>query len=219
MTVSYYSDNDSVPKFENHEITDMLVESVFKGDIYEAYAMLKEGEEADFIIKADSFFIVMGGGQVPSFITPNDVLFFTIKMNEVKTMDDFQKEETESIKNYISENNITVEPTVSGLYYMETEKGKGAKVENGKVVSIHYTGKFLDGQVFDSSLQRGEPISFTVGIDPMIQGFTEGVLLMNQGGKATFLLPSNIAYGPSHPSAPIPPYTPLLFEVEIVDVK
>jgi FKBP-type peptidyl-prolyl cis-trans isomerase len=219
MTVSYYSDNDSIPKFESREITDMLGESMFSGDIYEAYAMLKEGEEADFIIKADSFFYAMGGGMIPPYITPNDLLFFTIKMNEVKTMDDFISEEDEALKNYITQNNITVEPTASGLFYLETEQGKGAKVENGKEVSVHYTGKFLNGQIFDSSVQRGEPISFTIGTDPMIQGFVEGVLLMRQGGKATFLLPSDIAYGVSHPSAPIPPYTPLLFEVEIVDVK
>jgi hypothetical protein len=219
MTVSYYSDNDSVPKFENKEITDMLGESMFKGDIYEAYALLKEGDAADFIIKADSFFYYMGGGQIPSFITENDVLFFTIKMNEVKSIDDFQKEEEEAIRKYITDSNITVEPTASGLYYLETTKGKGAKIENGKTVSVHYTGKFLDGQLFDSSVQRGEPISFVVGADPMIPGFVEGVLLMNKGGKATFLLPSDIAYGVGHPSSPIPPYTPLLFEVEIVDVK
>ncbi|MDR2410796.1 MAG: FKBP-type peptidyl-prolyl cis-trans isomerase [Bacteroidales bacterium] len=218
MVVSYYSDNDSIPKFEDSEITDVLTESLFKGDIYEAYAMLKEGETADFIIKADSFFYTMGG-QIPSFISPNDVLFFTIRMNDVKTIADMHTEEEEAIENYIYENNITVEPTASGLIYLETEKGKGAKVENGKTISVHYTGKFLDGQVFDSSVQRGEPISFVVGTDPMITGFIEGVLLMNQGGKATLLLPSDIAYGQSHPSYPIPPYTPLLFEVEIVDVK
>ncbi|MDR1180656.1 MAG: FKBP-type peptidyl-prolyl cis-trans isomerase [Bacteroidales bacterium] len=218
MTVSYYSDNDSIPKFEAREITDMLGESIFVGDIYEAYGMLKEGEEADFIIKADSFFYAMGG-QIPPFITANDLLFFTIKMNEIKTMDDFKNEEEEAIQNYIDQNNITVKPTESGLFYMETEAGKGAKVENGKTISVHYTGKFLDGQVFDSSVERGEPIAFTVGTDPMIPGFIEGVLLMKQGGKAMFLLPSEIAYGISHPSAPIPPYTPLLFEVEVVEVK
>jgi hypothetical protein len=218
MMVSYYSDNDSIQKFEDTEITDVLGESLFNGDIYEAYAMLKEGEAADFIIKADSFFYTMSG-QIPTFIGSKDVLFFTIRMNDVKTIEDMQIEESEAIKNYIAENNITVTPTESGLVYLETEKGKGAKVENGKTVSVHYTGKFLDGQIFDSSVQRGEPISFVVGTDPMILGFVEGVLLMNQGGKATLILPSDIAYGQSHPSYPIPPYAPLLFEVEIMEVK
>ncbi len=219
MTVSYHSSNDSIPKFEAREITDMLGESIFVGDIYEAYAMLKEGEEAEFVIKADSFFYSMGGGQIPSFITPEDVLYFNIKMDKVKTMSDFEQEEEEAIKNYITENNITIEPTETGLYYIETIKGKGAKVENGKKVSVHYTGKFLDGTVFDSSVERGTPITFTIGVDPMIQGFTEGALYMNQGGKAILIIPSDIAYGISHPSAPIPPFTPLLFEVEIVEVN
>ncbi|MDR0603690.1 MAG: FKBP-type peptidyl-prolyl cis-trans isomerase [Bacteroidales bacterium] len=218
MLVSYYSDNDSIQKFEDSEITDVLGESLFNGDIYEAYAMLKEGEAADFIIKADSFFYSMGG-QIPAFITPKDVLFFTIRMNDVKTIEDMQMEEEEALNKYITGNNIIVKPTESGLIYLETEKGKGAKVENGKTISVHYTGKFLDGQVFDSSVKRGAPISFVVGQDPMIPGFIEGILLMNQGGKATLILPSDIAYGQSLPSYPIPPYTPLLFEVEIVEVK
>jgi hypothetical protein len=219
MTVSYYSDNDSVPKFEAREIRDILRESLFVEDIYAAYAMLKEGEEAEFIIKADSFFYYMGGGQIPSFITSENVLFFTIKMEGVKTMEDLKIEEEESLKNYITENNITVTPTASGLFYIETEKGKGAKVEDGKTVSVHYTGKFLDGELFDSSIQRGRPISFTVGVEPMIPGFIEGILLMNKGGKATFILPSEIAYGMGDQSSLILPYTPLLFEVEIIDVK
>jgi FKBP-type peptidyl-prolyl cis-trans isomerase len=221
MTVSCYSDNDSINpfmKFENREIMDALTASVHQGDIYEAYALLKEGEEAEFVIKADSFFFAMSG-QVPPMVKSEDVLFFTIKMNKIKSMDDFEQEEEAAIKNYITENNITVEPTESGLYYIETEKGKGTKVEEGKSVKIHYTGKFLDGTVFDSSVERGEPIAFTVGTDPMIAGFVEGVQLMKKGGKATLILPSNIAYGKSHPSAPIPPFTPLLFEVEIVEVK
>ena len=218
MTVSYYSDNDSISKMEPREMVGALDEPMFKGDVYEAYSMLKEGEEAEFAIKADSFFHYYMGGMIPGYITEKDVLFFTIKMDKVKTMDDFEQEEKEAINNYITENNITVMPTESGLYYIETEKGKGKKVEQGNKVSVHYTGKFLDGTVFDSSIPKGQLFSFTAGVDNMIKGFTEGVLLMNKGGKATLILPSSIAYGESHPAAPIPPFTTLLFEVEIVEV-
>ena len=221
LTVSYYSDNDSIQKLETREMVGVLDEPLFKGDIYEAYAMLKQGEEAEFVIKADSFFFYYMGGNmgrpIPSYITEKDVLFFTIKMDNIKTIDDFAREEEEAIADYITENEITVKPLPSGLYYIETEKGKGKKVEQNSKVSVHYTGKFLDGTLFDSSIQRGEPITFTVGLDPMIQGFTEGVTYMNKGGKAIFILPSDIAYGDG--GGRFPPFKTLMFEVEIIEVE
>ncbi|MDR1878259.1 MAG: FKBP-type peptidyl-prolyl cis-trans isomerase [Bacteroidales bacterium] len=217
MTVSYKSDNDSIPPFEKREIMNRLMESMYPGDINEAYAMLREGEEAEFVLRADSFFIAMfGKGNLPEFITPENVLYFTIRMNKITTMEEFEQEEVTAIQNYITANNITVEPTSNGLYYIETAKGKGTKVEDGKQVSVHYTGKFLDGSVFDSSVQKGEPMTFIVGGDPIIPGFVEGILLMNQGGKATFIIPSELGYGMGNQV--IPPFTPLLFEVEIVEV-
>jgi len=219
MTLSYYSDNDSIPKFESREIMDVMNESMYHGDLYEAYSMLKEGEEAEFVIKADSFFYYFMRGQIPPFITAENVLYFNIRMDKVKTMEDFEYEEEVAIKNYITENNISVVPTESGLYYIELEKGKGKKVVMNDSVSVHYTGKFLDGTVFDSSVGKGDPITFSVGKDPMIEGFVEGILLMNKGGKATLIIPFDIGYGMSHPMSSIPPFTPLLFEVEIVDVK
>ena len=217
MTVSYYSDNDSVPKFESREIMDVMNESLYMGDLYEAYSMMREGEEAEFVIKADSFFYYFMR-QIPPMITAENVLYFTIRMDKVKSTEDFEVEEAAAIADYVTENNITVEPTESGLYYIETEKGKGKKVVMGDSVRVHYTGKFLDdeGTVFDSSV-GGEPLAFRLGINPMIEGFVEGIMLMNKGGKATLILPSDIAYGISHPMSPIPPYTPLLFEVEVVE--
>jgi len=217
MTVSYHSDNDSIPKFESREIMDVMSESLYKGDLYEAYSMLKEGEEAEFVIKADSFFYYFMR-QVPPFITAENVLYFTIRMEKVKSVEDFEQEEEAAIADYITRNNISVEPTESGLYYIETEKGKGKKVEMGDSVRVHYTGKFLDETVFESSVGN-EPLAFRLGVNPMIEGFVEGVLLMNQGGKATLILPFDIAYGMSHPMSSIPPFTPLLFEIEMVEVR
>ena len=216
LTVSYSSTNDSLPPFENQEMAFFLPKPAFKGDIIEAYAMLKEGEEIDFIFIADSFF----KGEKPDFISPEDLIYVKVKMNKMKTLEDFEQEEEEAIAGYIKTNNITVEPTASGLYFMETLKGKGAKVESGKRISVHYTGKFLDGTVFDSSIRGGQPLSFILGVDGMIPGFVEGVLLMNQGGKASLLLPSEIAYGMAdNPRSPIPPFSPLLFDVEIISVE
>jgi FKBP-type peptidyl-prolyl cis-trans isomerase len=121
------------------------------------------------------------------------------------------------LANYIAEQKITVTPTESGLYYIETLKGKGAKAEEGKQVTVHYTGKFLDGTVFDSSVERGVPYSFKLEKYATIEGFSEGILLMREGGKATLILPSEIAYGDG--GGRFPPYVSLIFEVELIKVS
>lgn len=128
------------------------------------------------------------------------------------------EKELETLQAYIESNNITTEPTASGLYYIETLAGTGAQATVGDIVDVHYTGTFLDGEKFDSSYDRGEPYEFTLGRGQVIKGWDEGIAYMKEGGKATLIMPSNLAYGASG-SGSIQPYTSLIFEVELVDVK
>ena len=109
--------------------------------------------------------------------------------------------------------------TPSGLEYIEIEAGTGAQAVAGKTVSVHYTGKFPDGKVFDSSISRGEPISFQLGAGRVIKGWDEGIALMKVGGKAQLTIPSNLAYGERGAGGVIPPNATLVFDVELVDVK
>ncbi len=126
--------------------------------------------------------------------------------------------ELETLQAYIESNNITTEPTASGLYYIETTEGTGAQAQAGDLVDVHYTGTFLDGSKFDSSYDRNEPFEFTLGAGQVIKGWDEGIAYMKEGGKATLIMPSSLAYG-TRGSGSIPPYTSLIFEVELVDVK
>ena len=109
--------------------------------------------------------------------------------------------------------------TASGLEYIEIEAGSGAQAEAGKTVSVHYTGKFQDGKVFDSSLSRGEPISFPLGQGRVIKGWDEGIGLMKVGGKAQLIVPPELGYGERGAGGIIPPNATLVFDVELVDVK
>ena len=109
--------------------------------------------------------------------------------------------------------------TPSGLEYIEVEAGAGAQAVAGKTVSVHYTGKLQDGKVFDSSIPRGEPITFPLGRGKVIKGWDEGIALMKVGGKAQLVIPPNLAYGERGAGGVIPPNATLVFDDELVTMK
>ena len=109
--------------------------------------------------------------------------------------------------------------TESGLRYKKIQKGNGPKAEAGQTVSVHYEGSLLNGQVFDSSYKRNEPIDFQLGIGQVIPGWDEGISLLQVGDKARFVIPSNLAYGSAGAGGVIPPDATLIFDVELMDVK
>jgi len=109
--------------------------------------------------------------------------------------------------------------TESGLRYKMIQKGEGKKAEAGKTVSVHYEGSLENGKVFDSSYPRKKPIEFKLGIGQVIEGWDEGIALLQVGDKARFVIPSDLAYGPSGAGGVIPPNATLIFDVELMDVK
>ena len=98
-------------------------------------------------------------------------------------------------------------------------KGSGAQGEKGKTVSVHYEGSLTNGQVFDSSFKRNQPIDFTLGIGQVIAGWDEGIGLLKVGDKARFVIPSHLGYGSRGAGGVIPPDATLVFDVELMDVK
>ena len=107
--------------------------------------------------------------------------------------------------------------TASGLKYVVIKEGTGNKPAATSNVKVHYTGSFLDGKVFDSSVQRGEPIDF--GLNQVIPGWTEGVQLMKEGAKYKFYIPYQLAYGERGYPGAIPPKSDLIFEVELIKIN
>lgn len=110
-----------------------------------------------------------------------------------------------------------VKTTASGLQYVVEKEGTGAQPTAEDEVTVHYTGKLLNGQVFDSSVNRGEPATFP--LNRVIPGWTEGVQLMKEGAKYTFFIPSDLAYGPQGVPGAIPPHSTLIFDVELIKVN
>lgn len=110
-----------------------------------------------------------------------------------------------------------VKTTASGLQYEVIEPGSGAKPSPTSNVTVHYHGTLIDGTVFDSSVQRGQPASF--GVNQVIPGWTEALQLMPKGAKYRLYIPQNLAYGAQpHPGGPIEPYMALVFDVELLEI-
>ncbi len=109
--------------------------------------------------------------------------------------------------------------TDSGLGYKIIQKGDGTKAEKGNTVSVHYEGALTNGQVFDSSYKRNEPIDFQLGAGQVIPGWDEGISLLKVGDKARFVIPSHLAYGSAGAEGVIPPDATLIFDVELMDIK
>ena len=106
--------------------------------------------------------------------------------------------------------------TPSGLRYKILNKGNGDSPKKGDKVKVHYKGMLTDETVFDSSYKRNQPIEFNVGIGQVIPGWDEGIMLLKNGEKAKFVIPSNLGYGEAGAGGVIPPNATLVFEVELL---
>jgi FKBP-type peptidyl-prolyl cis-trans isomerase FkpA len=234
-------DSKSFPDYPESIKFIQLSEPMFKGDIMEGLKMMHIGDSASFIVSADSFFLKANKmEQMPPGIASGSFLQFQIglvdikseqetmaKLEELRTKMQVQnqadadrrmKEEPEVIQEYITRKGIKEKPTASGMYYIETEKGNGPKVKKGQLVTMQYTGYLINGKKFDSSFDHGQPFSFTLGKGEVIGGWEEGVSMMNVGSSATFIIPSVLGYG-SNGSGPIPPFAPLIFEVQLMKAE
>ncbi len=154
------------------------------------------------------------------------------RLNFNNSMDERMKSEPDDIAAYIKDNNITAKPTADGLYVIVKKRGNGPKVATGKEISVNYTGRLLDGTIFDSSVESDarqgnvynpqrpyEPMTYVVGRDKLIEGWEQGVMGQPEGTVLQLVIPSALAYGPRQMSAIILPYSPLVFDIEIVSVK
>jgi peptidylprolyl isomerase len=111
-----------------------------------------------------------------------------------------------------------METTSSGLQYEDVKVGAGPSPEKGKKVTVHYTGTLTNGSKFDSSRDRGQPFSFTIGVGQVIKGWDEGVMSMKVGGQRKLKIPANLAYGNRAVGGVIPANSELLFDVELISV-
>jgi peptidylprolyl isomerase len=173
----------------------------------EAFLMMREGEKMRFIIPSKLAFGEKGSGPIPA----NADIIFDLELLDVqKVIPPVQYD----IKG------LEAKKTASGLTYYEVKRsGSTKKAESGKTVKVHYSGYLADGTMFDSSVERGEPIEFPLGQGMVIQGWEEGIALMNVGDKLRLIIPYLLAYGEAGRPPMIPAKADLIFDVELIDVK
>lgn len=174
-------------------------------------------------IKLDDFF----DGLKDTYDESKDSTQLKIKIEDAQTLineylQKLQNEAEAKIKEtankFLEENKKKdgVKVTKSGLQYLVEKEGTGAQPSETDQVTVHYTGRLLDGTVFDSSVNRGEPATFP--LNRVIPGWTEGLQLMKEGGKTIFFIPGDLAYGAQGVPNAIPPHSTLIFEVELIKV-
>jgi len=199
------------------------------GSIDEAISMMHIGDSAIFKVDAADFYMLSRRYKtLPEEVKYGGKLVFYVKILGISDNLEVQKEkkdlavdkqkfEEEMLKDFLYKENITEKPTPSGLYYITQTKGTGKKPKKGDKIIIHYTGKFINGEIFDSSLKRGTPLTYTFGDKGFIAGWQEGVSYMKEGEKAMLIIPSHLAYG-DQKAGPIPAYSTLIFEIELLKV-
>ncbi len=200
----------------------------------EAIKLMKEGGKAEVLVPSSMAFGAQGAGQI---VPPHSTLYHEIELVDVmnydewdrkqsdmqaaKLMDKLKKEEDEkaTIAKYIADNNMTpAHEFPSGIVYVEDVKGTGPIPGPGSKVKVHYTGKLLDGSIFDSSVDRGQPFEFTLGKGQVIKGWDKGIAIMHVGSKGTLIIPFEQGYGARGSGNRIPPYSTLVFEVELLEI-
>lgn len=171
-----------------------IVDAIAQGDTIDQLEILRVGEEAEQWNAIEAF---------RTFEGAREKRIAEEKERQAKELDELA---------------AGFEQTESGLRYKRIQEGSGKAAEKGKNVAVHYEGSLANGQVFDSSYARKEPIEFTLGIGQVIAGWDEGIALLKEGEKARFVIPSDLGYGSRGAGGVIPPDATLIFDVELVRV-
>jgi FKBP-type peptidyl-prolyl cis-trans isomerase FkpA len=240
--VTQKTDKDSVLISTYQTGTPAKVQVQATGDMMDIFPLLAVNDSVIVRVPTDTIF-KGHDDQRPPFFPKGSRLVIIVKVLKIQTLDDAMAEkQAESLKleaaqatladKFIADNKLSVLATPSGLRYSVSKLGTGTKPVMGDTVYVNYVGHTLDGKVFDSSIeaeakkaglqQPGReyaPLSFALGTQGIIEGWNEAFPLLNAGTKATLILPSKLAYKENSPGPGIPPYSTLIFDIELIKIK
>lgn len=198
---------------------------VFEPTMKEVLTKLVKGDSAEILINADTFFVNSFGQPRPPFIKEGDNIKFTLKVQDVFSQEDMRKKEQNEMQDLSKKDSLDraaaiagmadAKTTDKGVYYVTTINGKGKQVKKGDKVTVLYKGMLLNGQVFDENQKDG--IELSVGLGQVIPGWESMLMEMKEGQKVRAIIPWEQAYGPRG-QGPIPPYSTLVFEMELIKI-
>lgn len=233
VDIAYRTMKDSL--FFNGRRKFQITRQSFSGSIDECITMLSKDDSASFIISASDFFKKTLSSELPYFLKDSDKMKIDIAVHEIQSpkqyayekeaflrwIEDFGEYERTVLMHFLDGAKMKVKPLTSGMYFLTIKKGSEKNVEVGDTVVVHYEGRFLNGKYFDSTRQRKEAFQFVYGQQwQVIKGLEEAIGMMHEGEKALYIMPSDLAFGQDGSSTGIiPPFTSLIFEVELVSVK
>ena len=172
----------------------------------EGFALLQVGDKAIFTIPPELAYGERATGQIPA----NSTLIFEVELlNVIERI----------VPKPFNTEGREVKKTASGLQYIMVKEGIGDFPKEGQQVFVHYTGYLEDGNIFDSSVERGQPLPFPLGKGRVIKGWDEGVALLKKGGKARLIIPPELGYGERGYPGLIPQNATLTFDVELIEIK
>ena len=230
-------------RMENHNkaVTLPINKTTNRGDWTVAFPYLSVGDSAVIRVSMDTILAMNAGQKLPPFITKGKKLYYEVNVVKLKSAEENTKEmeagtkemqemmkkqaqtDDKLLQDYFAANNIKANKTASGLYYTIQTEGTGENVAKGQKVSVNYTGKLLNGKMFDSNVDPSKghvsPFEFAVGQGSVIPGWDEGLTLLKKGSKATLYIPSPLGYGPRAAGADIGPNSVLIFDIEVLDIK
>jgi len=212
----------------NEPVSFPITKPTFHGDPVEGFMLMEAGDSAVFFISVDSMKQPMPGA-IPGKKMEYNVSLISVKSAETVKAEKLRKYnaqlivDTQKLADHFAKNKIKATKAPSGIYYTISKQGTGASAKAGQKVSVNYTGRTMNGKVFDSNIDSNyhhvTPFSFEVGKHQVITGWDKGILLIKKGGKGTLYIPSPMAYGEQSPSSDIPPNSILIFDIEVLDIK
>jgi len=249
MVAKSDNDSLLLSSYHNGSAFKFIARQQAPGDFLDILPMLSEGDSATIKVLVDSVYknkaqlppnfkgkYVTYGIKIEKLIakgTQADSTFQrTIADYVKKEGDKIQQEEPAKIEKYIADQKLKTTKTATGLYYLITQQGTGPVPIAGDTVGVNYVGKLVNGKVFETNVKDEavkaktynamfpyQPIRVQVGMTKLIPGWDQGLMMFNKGTKATLVIPSNLAYGAQGNQRVVGPYTPLVFELEVTEIK
>lgn len=202
----------------------------YRGDLNTALQMMAAGDSATFILKADSFFIkTLKYNRLPKGIQPGEVLFLEARLHRFYTQyarnEEIKKwklglksKEASIIKEYLASHNLSPDTTASGLMIVKESAGKGSSPQKGDKMKVNMSLSLLNGKLIYSSTQQGKPLLFEFGRTIENRGVEEALSLMSEGARFQVIIPSALAFGEEGRGEFIPPFTPVVYHIEMIDI-